>query len=45
MGDRMPVEHRGTFNGTDLCWFEWGEPKAGETSLLLAHATGFHARC
>ena len=22
-----------------------GEPKAGETSLLLAHATGFHARC
>ena len=45
MGNRMPVEHHGTFNGTDLCWFEWGEPKAGETSLLLAHATGFHARC
>ena len=45
MGERVPIEYRGTFNGTDLCWFEWGEPKAGETSLLLAHATGFHARC
>jgi len=38
-----PREHRqGTPEG-DICWFEWGEPGAGP-SVLLLHATGFHAR-
>lgn len=27
----------------ELCWFEWGE-KSGRSSVLLLHATGFHAR-
>ncbi|MEM1229227.1 MAG: alpha/beta hydrolase [Pseudomonadota bacterium] len=26
-----------------LCWFEWGPAQA--PTLLLVHATGFHARC
>ncbi|MGN6289195.1 MAG: alpha/beta fold hydrolase [Sphingopyxis terrae] len=38
-----PREHRlGTPEG-DICWFEWGTAGAGP-SLLLLHATGFHAR-
>ena len=38
-----PREHRqGTPDG-DICWFEWGTPGDG-ASLLLLHATGFHAR-
>jgi len=28
--------------GGELCYFEWGEPGAG--TVLLVHATGFHAR-
>lgn len=32
-------------NGTNLCYFEWGTPKAGSPTILLVHATGFHARC
>lgn len=28
----------------DICYFEWGEPDNGP-SVLLLHATGFHARC
>ena len=39
-----PVEHRFAAPGGELCWFEWGS--AGEhPTLLLLHATGFHARC
>lgn len=39
-----PREHRIATPDGDICWFEWGEP--GErASLLLLHATGFHARC
>lgn len=41
---RQPVEHRFAAPGGELCWFEWG--RAGEhPTLLLLHATGFHARC
>lgn len=36
-------EDRVTVRGVDLAYFEWGNP-AGQTVLLL-HATGFHARC
>lgn len=40
----QPVEHRFTAPGGELCWFEWGA--AGDhPTLLLLHATGFHARC
>jgi pimeloyl-ACP methyl ester carboxylesterase len=39
-----PSERRFTTAGGDLCWFEWGQPGA-RPSLLLLHATGFHARC
>ncbi|ENY80798.1 alpha/beta fold hydrolase [Sphingopyxis sp. MC1] len=38
-----PREHRLATPEGDICWFEWGEPGAGP-SLLLLHATGFHAR-
>jgi len=40
-----PVEFRERINNLDLCWFEWGQAKANEDSILLVHATGFHARC
>lgn len=30
-------------DGIDLCYFEWGEADA--PTVLLVHATGFHARC
>ncbi len=40
----QPVEHRFAAPGGELCWFEWG--KSGDhPTLLLLHATGFHARC
>lgn len=38
-----PDEHRLATPDGDICWFEWGTPGAGP-SLLLLHATGFHAR-
>lgn len=39
----QPREHRlGTPEG-DICWFEWGS-RSDRPSLLLLHATGFHAR-
>jgi len=31
-------------NGNRMCWFEWGIPD-GRPTILLCHATGFHARC
>jgi lipase len=41
-----PTEHRVRANGIELAYFEWGQPRrVGEPTLLLAHATGFHARC
>lgn len=40
----QPVEHRFALAAGDLCWFEWGKP-GGRPTLLLLHATGFHARC
>ncbi|MBO9698216.1 MAG: alpha/beta hydrolase [Sphingopyxis sp.] len=38
-----PREHRLETPEGDICWFEWGTPGQGP-SLLLLHATGFHAR-
>ena len=41
-----PAEHRVRVNGVELALFEWGGPaRRGEPTILLAHATGFHARC
>lgn len=41
---RQPVEHRFAGPEGEICWFEWGSPRPGVPSLLLLHATGFHAR-
>lgn len=38
-----PREHRLATPEGDICWFEWGVPGQGP-SVLLLHATGFHAR-
>lgn len=38
-----PVEHHLALDAGELCWFEWGKP-SDRPSLLLLHATGFHAR-
>lgn len=40
----QPVEHRFAAPAGEICWFEWGQAGSGPT-LLLIHATGFHARC
>ena len=42
----QPVQRSVHVNGIELAYFEWGRPTGGsEPSLLLVHATGFHARC
>ena len=38
-----PKQQTIQFPDVDLCVFEWGRP--GGQQVLLAHATGFHARC
>lgn len=44
MRGAQPVEHRFAAPAGEICWFEWGREGEGPTVLLL-HATGFHARC
>lgn len=40
-----PEEHRAQVNGVELAYFEWRRELRGrEAPILLAHATGFHAR-
>jgi pimeloyl-ACP methyl ester carboxylesterase len=40
-----PTLHRARVNGIELAYFEWGRAAQGrDATLLLAHATGFHAR-
>jgi len=42
----QPVERRVAVNGVTLAVFEWGAELRGRADpILLAHATGFHARC
>lgn len=41
---KTPVERRVRANGIEIAIFEWGSGAQGPT-YLLAHATGFHARC
>ncbi len=40
---QAPREHRLPTPHGEICWFEWGQP-SDRPSLLLLHATGFHAR-
>jgi pimeloyl-ACP methyl ester carboxylesterase len=40
-----PTRHRIPAHGVELCVFEWGRAAPGAPTWLLAHATGFHARC
>ncbi|MEP2101848.1 MAG: alpha/beta hydrolase [Parasphingorhabdus sp.] len=39
----QPTENRFQQGDTDLCYFEWGNPD--HQTILMVHATGFHARC
>ncbi|WP_293703289.1 MULTISPECIES: alpha/beta fold hydrolase [unclassified Sphingopyxis] len=41
--NEAPREHRLATLAGEICWFEWGQP-SDRPSLLLLHATGFHAR-
>lgn len=40
----QPRSQRIALRDVELAYFEWGEPAAAPTVLLI-HATGFHARC
>ena len=40
---REPRERRAQVRGNEMVWFEWGPRDA--PLVVLAHATGFHARC
>tara|TARA_R100001244_G_scaffold20643_3_gene21475 strand:+ start:31436 stop:32290 length:855 start_codon:yes stop_codon:yes gene_type:complete len=40
----QPQEHHFPSSHGDICYFEWGRAGEGQ-SVLLLHATGFHARC
>ena len=41
-----PIQRRLVVNGITLAFFEWNaEFLAHDDTILLAHATGFHARC
>lgn len=40
-----PAQKTIVVNGVELCYFERGTPGAGRPTVLLVHATGFHARC
>jgi pimeloyl-ACP methyl ester carboxylesterase len=42
---REPAERHIRIGDVDLCYFEWGEADSTQPTVLLAHATGFHARC
>lgn len=40
----QPITHRIATPEGDICWFEWGCLSEDRPSVLLLHATGFHAR-
>lgn len=41
-----PITHQVDADGVALCVFEWRRERRGQdATILLAHATGFHARC
>lgn len=39
-----PKQHTARLRGIDISYVEWNQKRDGPT-ILLAHATGFHARC
>lgn len=41
----MCQEYYVNVGGVKFCWFEWGTKREGQETILLVHATGFHARC
>jgi len=43
--NREPAERRVRIKDIDLCYFEWGDADPAQPTVVLAHATGFHARC
>lgn len=46
MSQPVPAQGRVHVNGVELAYFEWRpELRGREASILLVHATGFHARC
>lgn len=46
MAATEPIVHAIAGDGVSLCVFEWEPARRGRAeTLLLAHATGFHARC
>ncbi len=40
---KAPRERRNTVRGIEIASFEWGPPEGA--TVVLTHATGFHARC
>ena len=42
-GLSTPREHRIRVRDIEITWFEWGDPSG--QPVVMAHATGFHARC
>src|SRR6476646_8158958 len=42
---REPIERHVRIDDVDLCYFEWGVANPAHSTVVLAHATGFHARC
>ena len=38
-----PREHCASVRGTEITYFEWGDPT--DQPVIMLHATGFHARC
>ncbi len=44
-GMRQPITHRIAVEGAEICVFEWPAADTECRTVLLAHATGFHARC
>lgn len=38
-----PKQHQYQNGDIDICYFEWGDPS--HQTILMLHATGFHARC
>src|SRR5262249_23869362 len=41
----QPIQHQRMVNGIGLAYYEWGPEFRPHGTILLAHATGFHARC
>ncbi len=40
---KEPKQHHYKSDDIDLCYFEWGDPS--RQTMIMLHATGFHARC